>query len=62
MSFLNSFPNKSSFFSNILGTSNGVGLKITNIYSRSPKGYMLITTNDNIKSIKDLKGKKIVGP
>lgn len=46
----------------IIAASNGVGLKITNIYSRSPKGYMLITNNENIKSIKDLKGKKIVGP
>ena len=32
----------------IIAASNGVGLKITNIYSRSPKGYMLITNNDNI--------------
>nr|WP_206538608.1 NrtA/SsuA/CpmA family ABC transporter substrate-binding protein [Clostridium tetanomorphum] len=46
----------------ILAASNGVDLKIINVYSRAPKAFMIITKNDNIKNPKDLKGKKIAGP
>ena len=46
----------------IIAASNGVDLKITNIYSRSPKGFMLISRTSDIKEPKDLVGKKIAGP
>lgn len=46
----------------LIAASNGVELKIINTYSRSPKGFMIITKNDNIKSAKDLVGKKVAGP
>lgn len=41
----------------IIAASNGVDLKITNIYSRSPKGFMLISKSADIKEPKDLVGK-----
>ena len=46
----------------ILAASNGVELTITNIYSRSPKGFMLLSNNNAINSPEDLKGKKVAGP
>ncbi|MBU5485728.1 NrtA/SsuA/CpmA family ABC transporter substrate-binding protein [Clostridium sp. MSJ-11] len=46
----------------ILAASNGVDLKIINVYSRAPKAFMIITKNDDIKSSKDLLGKKVAGP
>lgn len=46
----------------ILAASNGVELTITNIYSRSPKGFMLLSKSDLLNSPESLKGKKIAGP
>lgn len=46
----------------IIAASNGVDLKITNVYSRSPKGFMILSQNDAINSPESLKGKKIGGP
>ena len=46
----------------IMAASNGVDLKILNSYSRSPKGYMLLTNNPEIKTVEDLIGKTISGP
>lgn len=46
----------------LIAASNDVNLKIIGTYSRSPKGFMIVTNNDSIKSAKDLKGKKIAGP
>ena len=46
----------------IMPASNGVDLKILNSYSRSPKGYMLLTNNPEIKTVEDLIGKTISGP
>lgn len=46
----------------ILAAANGVDLKVIGIYSRAPKAFTLITKNDEINTIKDLKGKKIAGP
>lgn len=46
----------------LIATSNGVDLKILNTYSRSPKGFMILTNNDSIKSAADLSGKKVAGP
>lgn len=45
----------------IIAASNGVDLKITNVYSRSPKGFMLLTKS-GIKSPEELRGKKVAGP
>ncbi len=46
----------------LIAASNGVDLKIINTYSRSPKGFMILTNNDAIQSAKDLEGKKVAGP
>lgn len=46
----------------ILAAANGVELTITNIYSRAPKGFMLVTGNDDISGIADLRGMKVGGP
>ena len=46
----------------LIASSNGVDLKIINTYSRSPKGFMILTNDDEIKSAKDLVGKKVAGP
>lgn len=46
----------------ILAASNGVELTITNIYSRSPKGFMLLANSDNLTSPESLRGKKVAGP
>jgi len=46
----------------ILAASNGVDLKIINVYSRAPKAFMIISKDEKIVSPSDLKGKKIGGP
>jgi sulfonate transport system substrate-binding protein len=46
----------------LIAASNGIELKILNAYSRSPKGFMILTNNDSIKSASDLVGKKVGGP
>ncbi|MDU4546317.1 MAG: NrtA/SsuA/CpmA family ABC transporter substrate-binding protein [Clostridium botulinum] len=46
----------------ILAGANGVDLKIIGVYSRAPKAFMIISNNPNIKTAKDLKGKKVAGP
>lgn len=46
----------------LIAASNGVELEILNTYSRSPKGFMILTNSDSINSAKDLVGKKIAGP
>ena len=46
----------------ILAASNGVNLKITGIYSRAPKAFVMLVKDPSIKSPADLKGKKIAGP
>ncbi|MCC0639645.1 MULTISPECIES: NrtA/SsuA/CpmA family ABC transporter substrate-binding protein [unclassified Clostridioides] len=46
----------------LIAASNGVELKILNTYSRSPKGFMILTNNGSIKSAADLAGKKVAGP
>ncbi|MEG0856730.1 MAG: NrtA/SsuA/CpmA family ABC transporter substrate-binding protein [Terrisporobacter sp.] len=46
----------------LIAASNRVNLKIIGTYSKSPKGFMIVSNNDSIKSAKDLKGKKIGGP
>ncbi|HFL2421181.1 TPA: NrtA/SsuA/CpmA family ABC transporter substrate-binding protein [Clostridioides difficile] len=46
----------------LIAASNGVELKILNTYSRSPKGFMILTNNNSIKSAADLVSKKVAGP
>lgn len=46
----------------LIAASNGVELEILNTYSRSPKGFMILTNDDSITSAKDLVGKKVAGP
>lgn len=46
----------------ILAKSNGVDLKIISIYSRAPKAFMIISNNPSIRTVEDLKGKKVGGP
>lgn len=46
----------------LIAASNGVELEILNTYSKSPKGFMIITNDESIKSVEDLKGKKVAGP
>lgn len=46
----------------IMAAANGVDLKIVGIYSRAPKAFVLLAKDPNIKSLTDLKGKKVAGP
>lgn len=46
----------------ILAASEGLDLKIIGIYSRAPKAFMIMVKDPSIKSVKDLKGKKVAGP
>ena len=56
------FANALGGSSAILAASNGVDLKIIGIYSRAPKSFTIMAKDANIKTVADLKGKKIVGP
>lgn len=46
----------------ILAAANGVNIKIIGVYSRAPKAFSIMAIDPTIKTINDLKGKKIVGP
>lgn len=46
----------------ILAAANGVNIKIIGMYSRAPKAFTIMSKNPSIKTVADLKGKKIVGP
>jgi len=46
----------------ILAASEGLDVKIFAIYSRAPKAFMILVKDPSIKSVKDLKGKKVAGP
>lgn len=46
----------------ILAAANGVGLKIIGIYSRAPKAFAIMAKDPRIKTVADLKGKKVAGP
>ncbi|MDD3223262.1 MAG: NrtA/SsuA/CpmA family ABC transporter substrate-binding protein [Clostridium sp.] len=46
----------------ILGAANGVDIKIIGVYSRAPKAFTIMAKDPSIKTISDLKGKKVVGP
>jgi sulfonate transport system substrate-binding protein len=46
----------------ILAASEGLDVRIIGIYSRAPKAFMIIVKDPAIKSVKDLRGKKVAGP
>jgi sulfonate transport system substrate-binding protein len=46
----------------ILAAANGVDIKIIGIYSRAPKAFTIITKSPSVRTIADLKGKRIGGP
>lgn len=46
----------------ILAAAGGVDLKIIGIYSRAPKAFVVLAKADEIKTMADLKGKKVAGP
>ncbi len=46
----------------IIAASNGVELTVTNVYSRSPKGFMLLSKDKTLVSPENLRGKKVAGP
>ncbi|NPV93312.1 MAG: aliphatic sulfonate ABC transporter substrate-binding protein [Firmicutes bacterium] len=46
----------------ILAAANGVDIKIISMYSRAPKAFMILVKSPDIRSVPDLKGKKVAGP
>lgn len=46
----------------ILAKANGAPIEIIAAFSRGPKAYTVMTMDKKIKSISDLKGKKVAGP
>ena len=46
----------------ILAASEGLDVRIIGIYSRAPKAFMIVVKDPAIKSVSDLKGKKVAGP
>ena len=46
----------------ISAAANGADIKVLNMYSRSPEAFCLFSTDANIKSAEDLRGKTIAGP
>lgn len=46
----------------ILAKANGAPIEIIAAFSRAPKAYTVMSNNGEIKSVKDLKGKKVAGP
>ncbi len=46
----------------LIAASQGLDIKIAGIYSRSPRAFCMLVMNPEIKTIADLKGKKVAGP
>jgi len=46
----------------ILGSANGVDVKVIAAYNRSPKAFSILTGKDGVADIKALKGKTVAGP
>lgn len=46
----------------ILAASNGADVKVVGIYSRAPKAFNIMVKDPSIKTVADLKGKRVVGP
>lgn len=45
----------------LVGAANGVDIKIIGVNSRSPRAFAIMTTNKDINTIADLKGRKVAG-
>lgn len=56
------FSNALGGTSAILAAANGVKLKVIGIYSRAPKAFTIMAKDPAIKTVADLKGKKVAGP
>ena len=56
------FANALGGTSAILAAANGVPLKVIGIYSRAPRAFTIMAKDPMIKSVADLKGKKVAGP
>lgn len=56
------FSNALGGTSAILAGANGLDIKIIGIYSRAPEAFTIMSGDEDINNIVDLKGKKIVGP
>ncbi|KDR94854.1 sulfonate transport system substrate-binding protein [Peptoclostridium litorale DSM 5388] len=46
----------------ILAAANGVDIKVIGIYSRAPKAFTIMSRDAGVKSMADLRGKKVAGP
>lgn len=46
----------------VAAAAAGMDIRIVSMYSRAPKAFALYSKDSNLKSAKDLKGKKIAGP
>ena len=46
----------------LLAASEGLDIRIVGVYSRAPKAFMIVVKDSAIKSVRDLKGKKVAGP
>lgn len=46
----------------ILGSANGVDVKVIAAYSRSPKAFSILVGKDGVADIKALRGKTVAGP
>lgn len=46
----------------LLASSEGLDVKIVGIYSRAPKAFMIVVKDPAIKTVADLKGRKVAGP
>lgn len=46
----------------LIAASQGLDIRIIGIYGRSPKAFTLLVNDPGVKSLADLKGKKIAGP
>jgi sulfonate transport system substrate-binding protein len=46
----------------ITARANGMALKIVSVFSRAPKAFALVALDPAIKTVADLKGKKVAGP
>ena len=46
----------------LLAASEGLDIRIVGVYSRAPKAFMIVVKDPAIKSVRDLKGKKVAGP
>lgn len=56
------FSNALGGTSAILAAANGVKLKVIGIYSRAPKAFTIMAKDPAIKTVADLKGRKVAGP